>query len=54
MNYDLRQFVLSVAGAVVPALALVASVAFFSIPLSLGHHPGDTPDPQTALVYHLT
>ena len=54
MNHDLKQFVLSVAGAVVPALALVASIAFLSIPLSLGHHPGDSPAPQTALVYHLT
>ncbi len=54
MNHDLKQFVLSVAGAVVPALALVASIAFLSIPLSLGHHPGDSPDLQSALVYHLT
>ncbi len=54
MNHDLKRFILSVAGAVVPVLVLVAGIAFFSIPLSLGHHPGDSPDPKTARVYHLT
>ncbi len=42
MNHDLKNFVISlVLRAVLPALLLVAAVAFSSMPYTLGHHPGE-------------
>jgi hypothetical protein len=42
MNHDLKNFITSVVvRAVLPTLMLVAAVAFFSMPYTLGHHPGE-------------
>ena len=49
MDKDLRAFLTVLLRAVLPALLLVASVAFFTIPYALGHHPGDrSPVPQAS------
>jgi hypothetical protein len=42
MNHDLRNFITTIiTRAVLPTLLLVASVAFISMPYTLGHHPGE-------------
>ena len=54
MNPHIRSFVATVLLAVLPALLLVATTAFVSIPYSLGHHPGDVPAQGIAALRHLT
>lgn len=54
MNPHIKSFVANVLVAVLPALLLVATTAFVSIPYSLGHHPGDRPGQGVATSRHLT
>ena len=54
MNPHIKSFVANVLLAVLPALLLVATTAFISIPYSLGHHPGDLPAQGTVTFRHLT
>lgn len=54
MNPYLKEFVRSVLHVVVPTLGLVAVVAFTTMPVSLGHHPGEAPTTQTLLPRHMT
>jgi hypothetical protein len=55
MDPDLETFVLSFARFVALSLLPVILVAFFSIPLALGHHPGESQRGATAPVArHMT
>jgi hypothetical protein len=55
MNHDLNQFIAAVLlRAVVPALVLVAAVAFFSMPYTLGHHPGEAAATRPSISWHST
>lgn len=54
MNPHLQEFVRTVLHVVVPTLGLVAAVAFTTMPLSLGHHPGEAPTAQTFAPQHMT
>jgi hypothetical protein len=45
MDPDLKTFVLSFARVVVPNLWPVMLTAFVSMPLVLGHHPGESQGP---------
>lgn len=54
MNPHIKLFVSHVLMAVLPATLLVATVAFVSIPYSLGHHPGDVLNQPAGAVRHLT
>ena len=49
MNSSLRSFVSQFAGAVAAALVPVIIIAFMSMPMSLGGHPGE-PRPAVATV----
>lgn len=42
MNPDLRNFVGSLTRVLLPIVFAVATTAFVSIPMALGHIPGDT------------
>lgn len=42
MNADLRDFLARLAGAVAMSLVPVVLIAFLSMPLSLGRHPGES------------
>ncbi|HRK39307.1 MAG TPA: hypothetical protein PK347_13055 [Burkholderiaceae bacterium] len=54
MNPHISSFVARLSLAVLPTLWLVATTAFFSLPWSLGHHPGDDPAPSVIAPRHLT
>ncbi len=54
MNPHIKSFLANVLVAVLPALLLVATTAFISIPYTLGHHPGDLPAQGAATSRHLT
>ena len=55
MDPNLKTFVFSFARVVVLSLLPVMMVAFFSIPLVLGHHPGESQDGTTGIVSrHMT
>lgn len=54
MDPHLQAFVRSVSQLVVPSLALVALVAFVTMPLSLGHHPGEAPTTPSLVPRHMT
>lgn len=43
MNADLRDFLARLAGTVAMTLVPAVLIAFLSMPLSLGHHPGEPP-----------
>lgn len=54
MDNDLRHFLAQLLGVVAMALLPVVFVAFITMPLSLGRHPGE-PAPQGAAVSrHMT
>ena len=53
MNADLKTFLFSMLRVVLPALLLVAVVAFTTIPFVLGHHLGDVV-PTTSEPRHFT
>ena len=53
MNADLKTFFFSMLRVVLPALLLVAVVAFTTIPFVLGNHPGDVV-PTTSEPRHFT
>ena len=54
MDSSLHVFVRQLAGAVAAALVSVAIVAFWSIPYSLGGHPGEGSSIGTATPTHMT
>jgi hypothetical protein len=55
MNADLKHFIVTVLGrAVLPTLLLVTTVAFFSVPYSLGHHPGEEGGVRPVIAHHMT
>ncbi|MGC1173179.1 hypothetical protein [Polaromonas sp.] len=54
MNQDLKAFVFSVLRIVLPAVFLVAGMAFVSIPYTLGHHPGDPVTTPSEASRHMT
>jgi hypothetical protein len=54
MNPDLKEFVRSVLHVVAPSLGVVAVVAFTTMPVSLGHHPGEAPTTQVVAPRHMT
>jgi hypothetical protein len=54
MNSSLRMFVREFGGVVVATLAPVILVAFLTIPLMLGGHPGETRAVDTPVVQHMT
>lgn len=54
MDSSLRVFVRQVIGAVAAALVPVVLVAFWSIPYSLGGHPGEERGIDTATARHMT
>lgn len=54
MNPHIKFFVANLLMAVLPALMLVATTAFITIPYSLGHHPGDLPGQGAATFRHMT
>lgn len=41
MNADLQDFLARLAGTVAMTLVPVVLIAFLSMPVSLGHHPGE-------------
>ena len=55
MDPDLKTFVLSFVRVVVLSLLPVILTAFFSMPLVLGHHPGESQGGTTGIVgRHMT
>jgi hypothetical protein len=55
MNHDLKNFIVAVVTrAVLPALLLVAAVAFITMPYTLGHHPGEAAASPQAAARHMT
>ena len=54
MNSSLRVFVRQLVGAVAAALVPVVLVAFWSIPYSLGGHPGEARSVGMATPTHMT
>jgi hypothetical protein len=54
MNPHIKSFVANVLVAVFPALLLVATTAFISIPYTLGYHPGDLLKQGAVTSRHLT
>ncbi|MDI1272888.1 hypothetical protein [Polaromonas sp.] len=54
MNQDLRAFIFSMVRIVLPAVFLVAMMAFVSIPYTLGHHPGDPVAAESGAPRHMT
>jgi len=55
MDTDLKTFVLSFARVVALSLLPAILAAFFSIPLVLGHHPGESQTLEPGLVLkHMT
>ncbi len=55
MNNDLKNFISTViTRAVLPALLLVATVSFITMPYILGHHPGEAGIPPQTTARHMT
>jgi len=54
MDSSLRVFVRQIAGVVAAALIPVALIAFWSIPYSLGDHPGEVRSTEPAMARHMT
>ena len=54
MHVDLRDFLTRLAGTVVMTLVPVVFIAFVSMPLSLGRHPGEAPPLTDAWPVHMT
>lgn len=54
MNPHLKDFVRSLLHVMAPTLALVALVAFTTMPVSLGHHPGEAPSLPGDDLRHMT
>lgn len=55
MNHDLRNFIASViTQAVLPTLLVVATVAFITMPYTLGHHPGEAATAPPVAAKHMT
>ena len=54
MQEDLREFLTRFAATVVMTLAPVVFIAFVSMPLSLGHHPGEAPARTSTPYTHMT
>jgi hypothetical protein len=54
MHTDLREFLDRFVGTVVLTLVPVVLVAFMSMPLSLGHHPGEAAPDVGAPPSHMT
>jgi hypothetical protein len=54
MDHDLKEFVLSMLRAALPAAMLVATAAFITIPYTLGHHPGEPSATEQMPDRHMT
>lgn len=54
MQNDLREFLSRFVGTVVITLVPVVLVAFMSMPLSLGRHPGEAAPASSAAFAHMT
>ena len=54
MQDDLREFLSRFVGAVVMTLAPVVLIAFLSMPMSPGRHPGDAPLEASPPFAHMT
>ncbi len=55
MDHDLKNFIATViTRAVLPALLLVATVSFITMPYTLGHHPGDAGTTVQTTARHMT
>ncbi len=54
MQHDLREFLSRFVGTVVITLAPVVLVAFVSMPLVLGHHPGEARPNAGTTFAHMT
>ena len=54
MQHDLREFLSRFVGTVVITLLPVVLIAFLSMPLSLGRHPGEVPLESSAPSAHMT
>lgn len=54
MNTDLREFLARLAGTVAITLVPVVLIAFLSMPLSLGRHPGEPLPVANAPAAHMT
>ena len=54
MNADLKTFITALLRVVLPTLLVVATVAFTTLPYSLGHHPGEHASAPHPAPVHLT
>ena len=54
MNADLRDFLARLPGTVAMPLVPVVLIAFLSMPLRLGRHPGEPPLDADAPAAHMT
>jgi hypothetical protein len=55
MNPDLKNFIaVVITRAVLPALVLVAAVAFITMPYTLGHHPGEAATTSPTVARHMS
>lgn len=54
MQADLREFLSRFAGTVVMTLVPVVLIAFLSVPVSLGGHPGESTRNGDATFSHMT
>ena len=54
MNNPLRAFALQFLGVVLAVLMLVVFVAFVSLPLALGRHPGEPQSVEVPATRHMT
>lgn len=54
MHHDLREFLSRFVGTVAMTLVPVVLIAFMSMPLSLGRHPGEAPAVLGAPIAHMT
>ena len=54
MDQDLKQFVFEWLGVASSTLFLVIFVAFFSMPLALGFHPGEAADRIAGTLTHMS
>ena len=54
MIYSPQPFFATMSAVVLGTFLIVMSVAFISIPMSLGGHPGEVLTAASPVVYHLT
>lgn len=54
MQIELREFLYRFGGVVLMSLAPVVFVAFISMPISLGRHPGEAAYDPSAPIPHMT